>query len=54
LRTRWTIPCFVTKEDVAPGELVNIKQAAAELGVVPSTIHRLLSDGIIARQAASA
>jgi len=38
----------VPKEDVAPGELMNIKQAAAELGVVPSTIHRLLNDGIIA------
>jgi predicted DNA-binding transcriptional regulator AlpA len=48
LRTHWNIPCFVPKEDVAPGELMNIKQAAAELGVVPSTIHRLLNDGIIA------
>ena len=48
LRTHWKIPCFVPKEDVAPGELTNIKQAAAELGVVPSTIHRLLNDGIIA------
>jgi hypothetical protein len=48
LRTHWTIPCFVPKEDVAPGELMNIKQAAAELGVVPLTIHRLLNDGIIA------
>jgi predicted DNA-binding transcriptional regulator AlpA len=36
------------KEDVVPGELMNIKQAAAELGVVPSTIHRHLNDGIIA------
>jgi len=48
LRTHWKIPCFVPKEDVAPGELINIKQAAAALGVVPSTIHRLLNDGIIA------
>jgi predicted DNA-binding transcriptional regulator AlpA len=48
LRTHWKIPCFEPKEDVAPSELMNIKQAAAELGVVPSTIHRLLNDGIIA------
>lgn len=48
LRTHWKIPCFVPKEDVAQGDLMNIKQAAAELGVVPSTIHRLLNDGIIA------
>jgi predicted DNA-binding transcriptional regulator AlpA len=48
LRTHWKIPCFVPKEDVAQGELINIKQAAAALGVVPSTIHRLLNDGIIA------
>lgn len=48
LRTHWKIPCFMPKEDVVPGEPMNIKQAAAELGVVPSTIHRLLNDGIIA------
>jgi hypothetical protein len=34
---RWTIRFFVPQEDVAPGELMNIKQAAAELGVVPWT-----------------
>jgi predicted DNA-binding transcriptional regulator AlpA len=30
------------------GELLTIKKAAAALGVAPSTIHRLINDGIIA------
>ena len=30
------------------GELLTIKKAAVALGVAPSTIHRLLNDGIIA------
>ena len=30
------------------GELLTIKKAAVVLGVAPSTIHRLLNDGIIA------
>jgi predicted DNA-binding transcriptional regulator AlpA len=34
--------------DQAEGELVTIKKAAAAIGVAPSTIHRLLNDGIIA------
>jgi hypothetical protein len=37
LRTHRKIPCFVPKEDVAAGELMNIKQAAAHLGAVPSS-----------------
>jgi DNA invertase Pin-like site-specific DNA recombinase len=48
LRTNWKIPCFVPKNDVAEGELMTIKSAAIALGVAPSTIHRLLNDGIIA------
>ena len=32
----------------AEGELLTIKKAAIVLGVAPSTIHRLLNDGIIA------
>src|SRR5215471_13767907 len=48
LRTHWSIPCFVPKADLAQGELLNIKAAAIALGVAPSTIHRLLNDGIIA------
>jgi DNA invertase Pin-like site-specific DNA recombinase len=48
LRTHWSIPCFVPKADLTQGELLNIKAAAIALGVAPSTIHRLLNDGIIA------
>jgi DNA invertase Pin-like site-specific DNA recombinase len=48
LRTHWNIPCFVPKTDAAEGELLTIKRAAIALGVAPSTIHRLLNDGIIA------
>ena len=46
--TTWKIPCFVPKVDAAEGELMTIKRAAIALGVAPSTIHRLLNDGIIA------
>ena len=48
LRTYWKIPCFVPKAGAAEGELMTIKRAAIALGVAPSTIHRLLNDGIIA------
>jgi predicted DNA-binding transcriptional regulator AlpA len=47
LRTNWNIPCFVPQADAAEGELMTIKRAAIALGVAPSTIHRLLNDGII-------
>ena len=48
LRRRWDIPCFEPKADVPGVELMTIRKAAAVLGVAPSTIHRLLNDGIIA------
>lgn len=48
LRQHWKIPGFEPKDDPAEGELLNIRHAAAALGVAPSTIHRLLNDGIIA------
>jgi len=48
LRQHWKIPGFEPKADAADGELLNIRHAAAALGVAPSTIHRLLNDGIIA------
>jgi DNA invertase Pin-like site-specific DNA recombinase len=48
LRTHWKIPCFVPKTDAAAGELLTIKRVATTLGVAPSTIHRLINDGIIA------
>src|SRR6516165_3652968 len=47
LRQHWKIPCFVPNVDTAAGELLTIKRAAIELGVAPSTIHRLINDGII-------
>ena len=47
LRQHWKIPGFEPKADAADGELLNIRHAAAALGVAPSTIHRLLNDGII-------
>ena len=48
LRQHWKIPSFEPKADAADGALLNIRHAAAALGVAPSTIHRLLNDGIIA------
>ena len=48
LRRHWDIPCFEPKADPANGEVMTIKAAAKALGVAPSTIHRLLNDGIIA------
>jgi DNA invertase Pin-like site-specific DNA recombinase/predicted DNA-binding transcriptional regulator AlpA len=47
LRRHWQIPCFEPKAHVVQGELLTIKKAASALGVAPSTIHRLLNDGII-------
>jgi DNA invertase Pin-like site-specific DNA recombinase/predicted DNA-binding transcriptional regulator AlpA len=48
LRTHWKIPCFAPKEGAEQGELLTIKAAAGQLSVATSTIHRLISDGIIA------
>jgi len=47
LRRHWQIPCFEPKAHAADGELLTIKKTASALGVAPSTIHRLLNDGII-------
>lgn len=49
LRRHWDIPCFVPKAEMADGQgkLVTIKAAAVALGVAPSTIHRLVNDGVI-------
>jgi DNA invertase Pin-like site-specific DNA recombinase len=48
LRRHWNIPCFEPKPTSGDGELLTIKKAAAALGVAPSTVHRLINDGIIA------
>ena len=47
LRRYWKIPSCEEKPP-ADGDLMTIKQTAVALGVAPSTIHRLLNDGIIA------
>jgi predicted DNA-binding transcriptional regulator AlpA len=48
LRRHWGIPCFEPMACAPEGELLTVKKAAVVLGVAPSTIHRLLNDGIIA------
>lgn len=48
LRRHWEIPCFQPAPDPPTGEVVTIKHAADALGIAPSTIHRLLNDGVIA------
>ena len=48
LRRHWDIPCFEPTASTLEGELLTIKKAAVVLAVAPSTIHRLLNDGIIA------
>lgn len=47
LRRHWQIPCFEPKPYQIDAEPLTIKKAAGALGVAPSTIHRLLNDGII-------
>jgi DNA invertase Pin-like site-specific DNA recombinase/predicted DNA-binding transcriptional regulator AlpA len=47
LRRHWGIPCCEPTADMPEGELMTVRQAATALGVAPSTIHRLLNDGII-------
>lgn len=47
LRCHWGIPCFKPATEEPEGELLNVRKAAVALGVAPSTIHRLLNDGII-------
>ena len=48
LRTHWGIPCFTPPAQLPVGEPVTIREAAAILGVAPSTLHRQLNDGLIA------
>ena len=47
LRRHWNIPAFLEKSR-SDGDLVTVRQAAIALAVAPSTIHRLLNDGVIA------
>ncbi len=48
LRTHWGIPCFTPPTEPPVGEPLTIREAAAILGVAPSTLHRQLNDGLIA------
>ena len=48
LRTHWGIPCFTPPAQPVTGEPLTIREAAAILGVAPSTLHRQLNDGLIA------
>jgi transposase len=48
LRRHWGIPRCVGPTEPLSGELMNIRRAARELGIAPSTIHRWLNDGFIA------
>jgi len=47
LRNHWNIPCFERRTEEPDGELLTVRKAAAALGIAPSTLHRLLNDGII-------
>jgi len=48
LRRYWNIPRFAPPAEPVTGEPVSVRQAAQELGLAPSTIHRWLNDGFIA------
>jgi hypothetical protein len=47
LRTHWKIPCFKPPKEPVDGPCLTIDQAARELGLAPSTLHRWLNDGFI-------
>jgi predicted DNA-binding transcriptional regulator AlpA len=48
LRHHWKIPCCQPGDDPQEGELLTVADAASELGLAPSTLHRWLNDGFIA------
>jgi DNA invertase Pin-like site-specific DNA recombinase len=48
LRHHWGIPCHQPPGDAPEGELLTVKDAAAELRLAPSTLHRWVADGFIA------
>jgi DNA invertase Pin-like site-specific DNA recombinase len=48
LRTHWHIPCHQPGDQAPEGELLNVTQAARELGIAPSTLLRWLDDGFVA------
>jgi hypothetical protein len=48
LRFHYGISCYQPGQAPAEGDLLTVTQAAAELGLAPSTLHRWLNDGFIA------
>jgi DNA invertase Pin-like site-specific DNA recombinase len=48
LRHHWQIPCYQPSGQVPEGELLNMTQAARQLGIAPSTLLRWLDDGFVA------
>jgi hypothetical protein len=48
LRHYWGIPRHQSSSEPAEGELLNVAQAARQLGIAPSTLLRWLNDGFIA------
>ncbi|MER5918251.1 recombinase family protein [Streptomyces sp. NPDC001982] len=47
-RFHWGIPCHRKSTKPQEGELVTVAEAATELRLAPSTLHRWLNDGFIA------
>ena len=48
LRHHYNIPCHQHRDDPAEGEPLTVTDAAKELRLAPSTLHRWLGDGFIA------
>ncbi|WP_239342411.1 recombinase family protein [Frankia sp. CiP3] len=48
LRFHWGIPCHQPDPDQPRGDLLTIADAAKQLGIAPSTLHRWLGDGFVA------
>ncbi len=48
LRHHWGIPCHQPSNHSQEGALLTVADAAAQLGIAPSTLHRWLGDGFIA------
>jgi hypothetical protein len=47
LRTHWKIPCYPAGTEPTDADPVSVAEAARELGVVASTVHRWVNDGFI-------
>ncbi len=53
LRHHWHIPRHQPDDTEPQGEVLTVADAAAELGLAPSTLHRWLGDGFIAGEQAT-